>query len=92
MSKIVDPIIEPYFILIDESGFELVKNKELTKPKSTDRIGGFREVKCGYFSSLDAVLYRLIRLKAIESGELFTIQSYIEKQREILNQIKNIAK
>lgn len=92
MSKIVDPIIEPYFILIDENGFELIKSKEVTKSKSTERIGGIREVKCGYFSSLDAVLYRLVRIKAIESGDIFTIQGYIEKQKEILTQITNIVK
>jgi hypothetical protein len=73
-----DPLIEPFFINVDEDQYTLIKKT------------GDKEEVYGYFTSLASLLVKLTKYLTLKQPESATLSSYIRDYKETLEQIKTI--
>ena len=75
MSKIIDPIIAPYEIQVEEDQYVLV-DTEKDKP-------------LGYYSDLENAIKKISRLGLANAKEEYTLAGFIESFNNIKNKLTN---
>ena len=75
MSKIIDPIIAPYEIQVEEDQYVLVDTSK-DKP-------------LGYYSNLSTAIRKISRLGLANQKEEFTLAGFIESFNNIKNKLTN---
>ena len=75
MSKIIDPIIAPYEIQVEEDQYVLVDTSK-DKP-------------LGYYSNLSTAIRKISRLGLANQKEEYTLAGYIESFNNIKNKLTN---
>ena len=78
MSKIVDPIIAPYEIQVEEDQFVLV-DTEKDKP-------------LGYYSNLESAIRKVSRMSLANAREEYTLTGFIESYNNIKNKLTKTIK
>ena len=78
MSKIIDPIIAPYEIQVEEDQYVLVDTSK-DKP-------------LGYYSNLSTAIRKISRLGLANQKEEYTLAGFIESFNNIKNKLTNSIK
>lgn len=82
---IKDRLIEPYFIKVSDSSFDLFKG-------SVSEKGNYVEYSYGYYSKLSSCLLKVSKLKTLESEEEMTISQYLDKLEKVTKEITETIK
>lgn len=86
---ISDPIIEPFFIEIEEDQFTL---KETCVVKEGDNAGNTYLQTCGYFTSFEACIKKIVRMKIAREDETLSLEGFLKRYLEEFSQIDLILK
>ena len=86
---IKDPIIEPFFIDIEEDQFTL---RETCIVEKGDNSGNTYEMTRGYFTTLEACIKKIIRIKIAREDETLTLEQFLERLKTEYTKIDEILK
>lgn len=86
--SINDPLIDPYFIEIDQYCYT-VSERVTPDPKYTTNGKEYKKT-IGHYSNFDSCLKTIAKHK-VNSKEYLTIIDYINEYKEVTNQLKNLT-
>lgn len=86
---IKDPIIEPFFIDVEEDQFTL---RETCTVEKGDNAGNTYEMTRGYFTTLEACIKKIIRTKVARQDEVLTLEQFLDKLKTEYIKIDEILK
>ena len=81
LTYIKDPILEPYFIQMDDHNYTLCKNVPTQN-------GDSYETKLGFFGDLDRCINRIVR-DQITQKNYDSLQDYLTEYKELQNRLIN---
>lgn len=94
--EIRDPLLEPYYILVDSYGYVLLEvttpnYKRGRKPNDKDKEFKTYEKQIGYYSNFNRCLEKISKLK-LNSKNYSSIKEYISEFNSIKDELKYLTK
>lgn len=89
MSKLQDPIIEPFYIDVEDDQFTL---REKCTVEKGDNSGTTYDMTKGYYTTLEACIKKIIRIKISREDETLTLEQFLERLKVEYAQIDEILK
>ena len=86
---IKDPIIEPFFIDVEEDQFTL---RETCIVEKGDNAGNTYEMTRGYFTTLEACIRKIIRTKVARENETLNLEQFLTRLKTEYTLIDEILK
>lgn len=86
---IQDPIIEPFYIDVEEDQFTL---RETCTVQEGSTKGNEYTMTRGYFITLEACIKKIIRIKISREDETLTLEQFLERFKVEYAQIDEILK
>jgi hypothetical protein len=83
---IKEEILEPYYIEISDSAFDVFKTLQRTKEGTTEKFEDKEHVGC--FTDFRNAIKRIAALKCYQKGITYTLNQYIKSYNEILKRIE----
>ena len=86
---IKDPIIEPFFIDVEEDQFTL---RETCVVQEGETAGNTYIMTRGYFTTLEACIKKIVRTKIAREDETLDLEGFLKRYKEEFSQIDLILK
>lgn len=80
--KIVDPIIEPYSIVIDSDNFAVGIEKQYTNKDGSPNIVQQSQT---FHSSIESAIKKIIKHKMADSEETLDLEEYLKRYRKMID-------
>lgn len=85
--KIVDPLLAPYSIEADGNQFSITERKKVHAGKNK---GEMADVAFAHFTTLESAINTVIKLKLGEQQITVSLKQYIDRWKEITEDLKNL--
>ena len=85
--KIIDPVLHPYQIHVDNANFAVEQDTG-----NDDKYGTRMMINHGFFTSLENAVLKIAKQKLLSSKEECTIKEYIAEFNRIVEELKEALK